>query len=124
MNLLFHHLPFNFYYCYYFRFLFVLAKDHRRDWRHLLSGTGSTDMEKPKVMLSSVTQETSTKPPQILSRFLPEHFSDASLSKSASQEDNFTIMRYHKMLQKYFLNMQNDNFKFPLLASVKVNWTT
>lgn len=43
MNLLFHHLQFNFYYCCYFRLLFVLAKDHRRDWGHLLSGT---DMEK------------------------------------------------------------------------------
>lgn len=99
MNLLFHHLPFNFYYCYYFRLLFVLAKDYSRDWGHLLSGI---DMEKPEVMLSSVTQETPRKPPQILSLFLPEHFTDASLSKSASQHNNFTIILYHKMLQKYF----------------------
>lgn len=85
----------------------MLAKDHRRDWGHLLSGTGRTDMEKPEVMLSSVTQETPTEPPQILSLFLPEHFTDAPLvnlpgSRIISQQSIITkcfrhIFKYAKL---------------------------
>lgn len=57
---------------------------------------------KPEMMLSSVTQGTPTEPPQILRLLLPEGFTDASLNKSAWQQDNFTIIWYCKMLEEYF----------------------
>lgn len=79
-------------------------------WLRTTAETGDTfcqvlavlHIEKPEMMLSSVTQGTPTEPPQILRLLLPEGFTDASLNKSAWQQDNFTIIWYCKMLEEYF----------------------
>lgn len=76
-------------------------------WLRTTVETGDTfyqvlHIEKLEMMLSSVTQGTPREPPQILNLILSEIFTDTSLSKTACQKDNFTIIWCYKMLEKYF----------------------
>ena len=67
-----------------------------------LSRRHNVVLKKPEMMLSYVTQGNSKELPKILGFPLPECFTEASLSKFAWQQDNFTTIWYYEMPEKYF----------------------